>query len=197
MVLLQNQLLGSSHEKWTHLKWRPNNTFGSKQKAVSPLLKTLGIKRKHPEGIKKASGKRFYLSPLLSRPPFSNQSKDHWRNYTNCSTGCWWSQSKKSFYCKVVYPYQAERISTQNPNKRAFPLTSSSRRQDERWNGLDEGSCTGLSLIFAKMIQDMTEKTGNFHATLGSFRPWLTSNSSWSWINHKERSSSDGTLQPC
>jgi len=74
---------------------------------------------------------------------------------------------KKSFYCEVVYPYQAERISTQNTNKRALPLTSSSRRQGERWNGIVEGSSTGLSSTSEKMIQDMTAKMGNFHATLG------------------------------
>jgi hypothetical protein len=180
MVLLQNQLLRSFHEKWTHLKWRPNNTFGSTQEQYILFLETLSRKRKRPEGIKKASAKRFHPSPLLSRPPFSNQSKDHWRNYTNYSTRCWWSECKKSFYCEAVYPYQAERIRTHNTNKRAFPLTSSSRRQGERGNGLVEGSSTGLSFISANMIQNMTAKMGNFHASLGSFRPWLISNSHWS-----------------
>ncbi len=84
---------------------------------ATPLLETLSIKRKHPESIKQDSGKRFYLSPLLSRPPFSNQSKDHWRNYTNFSTRCWWPQRKKNSR-EVFYPYQAERIRTQNN----FPL---------------------------------------------------------------------------
>jgi hypothetical protein len=112
MVLLQNQLLRSCHEKWTHLKWRPNNTFGSTQKLCITTFGNL----KHPEGIKKASGKRFYLSPLLSRPPFSNQSKNRWRNYTNSST-----TTQKKIIAKSLIHIKLSGYAHRTPIREPFP----------------------------------------------------------------------------
>lgn len=182
MVFLQNQLLRSCHEKRTHLKWRPNNTFGSTQKLCITFLETFSIQKASRKVLVTDSISHLCspdLPSLIKARTIEGTTQIAPRNVDD-------HNAKKI----VVHPYQAERIRRQNTDKRAFPLTSSSSRQGERWNGLAEGSSTGLPLIPAKTIKDMTEKMGNFHATLGTFRPWLIPYSYWSWINHKEQSSS-------
>jgi hypothetical protein len=122
MVLLQNQLLGSSHEKWTQLKWRPNNTFGSTQKLHITIFGNLKHKKK---ASKKASTKLLVSDsisqPLLSRPPFSNQSKDHWRNYTNCSTRCRWSHARNRFIAKWLIYIKLGGYAHRTPVREPFP----------------------------------------------------------------------------